>query len=191
MPTPAARSLCGAPSLPGPIGDRGSWHRVAIAAVATGVVVGLVRSVGLYGTTARTTSLAVLFSSAALIARRRSAPLPLAAALFLVAQPLAARLGYSALPGTVFSFVLALAFWLRSAQRPAAAACVASLLPLARVEGVVVLVVWALVMLGQRAIRNGLLLAAGTVARALASALVSGDLLWLWHHNPHGLLGSA
>jgi hypothetical protein len=143
---------------------------------------------------ARTTSLAFLFSTAALcalIARGRHAPLPLAAALFLIAQPLAARLGYSALPGTVFSFVLALAFWLRSAQRPAAAAWVASLLPLARLEGVVVVAVWALVMIQQRAFRNCLRLAAGTVAWALAAALVSGDALWLWHHNPYGLLGSA
>jgi len=143
---------------------------------------------------ARTTSLAFLFSTAALcalIARGRHAPLPLAAALFVIAQPLAARLGYSALPGTVFSFVLALAFWLRSAQRPAAAAWVASLLPLARVEGVVVVAVWALVMIQQRAFRNCLRLAAGTLAWALVAALVSGDALWLWHHNPYGLLGSA
>jgi len=235
MPTPATRSLHDAPSLLGPIGDRGSWLVVAIAAVATGVVVGSVRSTGFYWHDdyqhliisrlalqdprwllhvwgrplmtlayipasvagewlARTTSLAFLFSTAALcalIARRRSAPLPLAAALFLMAQPLAARLGYSALPGTVFSFVLASAFWLRSVQRPAAAAWVASLLPLARVEGVVVVAVWALVMIQQRAFRNCLRLAAGTVAWALAAALVSGDALWLWHHNPYGLLGSA
>ncbi len=142
---------------------------------------------------ARVTSLAFLAATAALAAgaaRADRAGFAAAAALFLLAQPYAALLGCSVLPGTVFSLVFAAALWLRAAGRPAQAALVASLLPLARVEGVVVLAVWGLVLLKERRPRAAALLAAGSLAWAAAAAVASGDPLWLYDHNPYGILGS-
>jgi hypothetical protein len=140
----------------------------------------------------RATSLVLLGLTAlacARIARAKGLILAPAAALMLLAQPLTARIGFSALPYTVFSLLLAIALLLRARGR-AGAVAVASLLPLARLEGIFVLVVWAVVLLRERRARLVPLLAVGVATWAAVGALMSGDWLWLWHNNPYGLLGS-
>jgi hypothetical protein len=141
----------------------------------------------------RATSL-VLFGLTGLacagVARRRVLPLPGAAALLLFAQPLAARIAFSALPYTIFSLVLAVALWLRAQNRHAAAALVVALLPLARLEGLVVLAVWGLVLLFERRFKVIPLLAAGMVGWAALGGIVHQDALWIVHSSPYGLLNS-
>ncbi len=142
----------------------------------------------------RLTSLLLLFGTATscwAIARDRGAAAAPIAALFLLAQPLTATLGFSALPATVFSFVLGVALWLRGRQRPAEAALVASLLPLARLEGFLVLLVWGLGLARERRWRLAPALLAGTAAWALIAANIFGDPLWLPHHNPYWLVGTS
>jgi hypothetical protein len=138
----------------------------------------------------RATSLVVFALTAVLcvaVARRRNVPFPVIAACLLVAQPLAARVAFSALPYTVFSLVVAGALWLRTTGRHRAAALTVSVLPLARLEGLVVVAVWAVVVVRERRWRDLPLLATGMAAWAAAGALVHGDLLWLLHANPYGI----
>lgn len=123
-------------------------------------------------------------------ARNLGMTFPVAAAFFLLAQPLASQLGFSALPQTVFSAILAVALWLRSEHRDELAAIVASLLPLARLEGMVVLAVWAVCMLLEGKRRPVPLLTIGVLLWAIIGAITSGDAIWLVHANPYGLLGS-
>lgn len=126
-----------------------------------------------------------------LIARREGRYAAPAAALFVLAQPLTTTLGYSALTETVFSFVLAAALLLRAYERPVLAALVLSLLPLARTEGAVVLVIWAFVLAYERRFQLIPLLGIGVFIWAAAGAAVYGDPLWILHANPYGGLGSS
>ena len=142
---------------------------------------------------ARATSLALFVATAVfcfLVARRHRLPVPAAAALLLLVQPLAARLSFSAMTQTLFSLVLVVALWLRAEKHPVAAALVVSLLPLARLEGLFVAAVWALALLFERKYRPIPFLAAGMGAWAIVGAITYRDALWLWHANPYGILGS-
>jgi hypothetical protein len=141
----------------------------------------------------RLTGLVLFVGSAALcadIARRRNRPAPLLAGIFLLAQPVAARLGFGAMPQTVFSLLLALALWLYVRDRLGAAALVASLLPLARLEGLVILVVLAGILWASGEWRRIPLLGAGMVAWVATAWAVFGDPLWLLHTSPYGFLGT-
>jgi hypothetical protein len=141
----------------------------------------------------RMTSLLLLLAAASLTvfaARRWGLPYPWLAAVMLVAQPLTATLGFAALPQILFSAVLAGAFALRSAGRHLASVIVISFLPLARVEGIAVLVVWAIVLILERRHRLVPLLASALVAWELCTTIVYSDPLWLYHDNPYGILGS-
>jgi hypothetical protein len=112
------------------------------------------------------------------------------AALLLLAQPVTATVAYSALPETVFSFVLACALYLRATNRSRAAAFVVSLLPLARLEGLVVVLIWAGWLLLRRRYRLIPVLGVGFAVWAIAGAIVSGDVVWIVHANPYGVFGS-
>jgi hypothetical protein len=114
----------------------------------------------------------------------------LLAGILLLAQPVAARVGFGAMPQTPFSFLLALALWLYVRDRVGAAALVASFLPLARLEGLVVLVVLAGILWASGRWRRIPLLGAGMVAWTATAWAVFGDPLWLLHHNSYGFLGS-
>lgn len=149
---------------------------------------------GLLGDTmARVTSLLLLAAAAVLVwrvARNHGTRFPALAALLLLAQPATAMMGYSALPGVLFSTVLALALWLRSRGQPALAALAAGLLPLARVEGIAVLVAWGATLVIARRWRLLPLLAIGLVAWAVARAIVYQDFFSLLKANPYGIIGS-
>ncbi len=141
----------------------------------------------------RVTSLVILLITAGLCAgtaKARGLPAVPAAAVLLLAQPLTARTGFAAVPVTVFSLVLAAALYLRATGRPRAAALVAALLPLARLEGLLVLAVWAFFLVRSGRVRIVPLLSVGMVAWALCGFAYSGDILWLAHQNPYGVLGS-
>ncbi len=116
--------------------------------------------------------------------------LPLVAAVFLLAQPLPAMIAYSALPQIVFSTLLALAFLLDVSGHPRAAALTASLLPLARVEGLVVVVVWCAWSIHRKRFLDIPFLAVGFGAWAIIGGLVYADPLWILHDNPYGILGT-
>ncbi len=103
--------------------------------------------------------------------------LPALAALFVLAQPLPAMISYSALPQIVFSTVLALAFFLDITGHPRAAAFTVSLLPLARVEGLVVIAVWCAWAVHRKRLRDIPLLAVGVAAWAVIGGLVHADPL--------------
>jgi hypothetical protein len=138
----------------------------------------------------RATSLGMFLATALLcvrIAARHRAPYPVLAGCLLLAQPLAARVAFAALPYTAFGLVLATALWLRACNRHLAAAVVVSLLPLARLEGVVVVCVWAAVMAWERRFRWLPFAAVGTVGWVAVGAIAHGDPLWILHANPHGL----
>jgi hypothetical protein len=144
-------------------------------------------------TTARVTSLLLLATAAVLCWRTASnagGRSPALATLFLVAQPSTAMMGYSALPGILFSAVLALAMWLRSRGQTAFGALAAGLLPLARVEGIVVMLAWAVLLVVTRRWRLLPLLGVGLVAWAAARAVVYQDPLSLLKGNPYGIVGS-
>jgi len=141
----------------------------------------------------RVTSLVILLLTAGLCAgtaNARGVPAAPAAAVLLLAQPVTARAGFAAVPVTVFSLVLAAALYLRATDRPRAAALVVALLPLARLEGLLVLAVWAFFLLRSGRIRIVPLLGVGMVGWALCGFAYSGDILWLAHQNPYGVLGS-
>ena len=141
-------------------------------------------------TAVRITSLVMFLATALLcvrIAARHRAPHPVLAGCLLLAQPLAARLAFAALPYTVFGLVLATALWLRAGNRHLAAAVVVSLLPLARLEGVVVVGVWVAVMAWERRFRWLPFAVAGTLGWAFLGAIVHRDLLWILHANPNGV----
>ena len=141
----------------------------------------------------RVTSLIFFFGAAALTAlaaRRWGLDHPWLAALFVLAQPLTAMIGFSALPQTVFSFVMAAALALRASGHQRSAAVVVSLLPLARLEGIVVLVVWAVVLLFERRRRFVPLLGSGLLLWWITSSIAFSDAGWLYHESPYGLLGS-
>ncbi len=138
----------------------------------------------------RLTSLVLLLATATLcwdIARRRGIPAAPTAALFLLVQPLTVRLGFAALPESVFSFVLALALWLEASGRTDRAALVVSLLPLARLEGLLVVLIWGGYLLSRRRQRELPLLAIGMASWALLALGTFGDPLWLFHHSPYGV----
>jgi hypothetical protein len=141
----------------------------------------------------RITSLLLLMVSCTLVAvtaRRWGLAHPLLGALLLLAQPLPAMIGFSVLPQTVFSTLLAGAFALRASGHHAASALVISFLPLARLEGIAVLAIWAVVLVIERRYRVVPLLVCGLVLWALCGAIVYSDPLWLYKANPYGLLGS-
>jgi hypothetical protein len=141
----------------------------------------------------RLTSLALLLTTAALVvftARRWALPHPPLAAVLLLGQPLAATLGFAAVPQTLFSALLAGGFALRAANRHAASLLLISFLPLARLDGIAVVAVWAAVVAVERRYRLLPLLACGLGAWALCGGLVYSDPLWLYRANPYGLLGS-
>ncbi|MFL5820069.1 MAG: hypothetical protein ACJ76S_05230 [Solirubrobacteraceae bacterium] len=142
---------------------------------------------------ARATSIVFLSIAAVLVgltAHRSTKRLGFMASVLLVAQPLTLMIGFSALPQMIFSLLLAAALFVRAAGRDRFAAALIGLLPLARLEGLVVVGVWALLLVRTR--RLGLLpwLAGGTAGWAALGAATSGDVLWLYHQNPYGLLGS-
>ena len=124
------------------------------------------------------------------VARTRGSLLPWLAALLFLVQPLVGTLSYAAMPQTVFGFVLAVALLLRTTGRAAPAALVVSCLPAARLEGYAVVIAWAVLLLLERRPRLVPLLAVGTATWAALGAAVHGDLLWLAHTQPYGLLGS-
>jgi hypothetical protein len=141
----------------------------------------------------RATSLLMFAVTALLcvsIARHRNVRFPVLAGTLLVVQPLAGRLAFAALPYTVFSLVLAIAFWLRATGRHRAAALTASLLPLARLDGLVAAAAWAAVAARERRWRDVPLFGAGMVGWAAVGALVHGDLLWIVDANPYGVTSS-
>ena len=142
---------------------------------------------------ARITSLTLTCVTAGLcwaIARKRGWSAAPGAALLLLAQPLTVTLAYSALPETLFSFFLALALYFRAVERQGVAALIVSLLPLARVEGLVVVMIWAGWLLLRGRIRLIPLVAVGSATWAIIGALVNGDPLWIVHANPYGIFGS-
>lgn len=141
----------------------------------------------------RVTSLVILLVTAGLCAgtaKARGLPAAPAAAVLLLAQPLTAATGFAAVPVTVFSLVLAAALYLQATGRHRSAALVAALLPLARLEGILVLAVWAFFLVRSGRVRLVPLLGVGMVAWALCGFAYSGDVLWLAHQNPYGVLGS-
>lgn len=132
----------------------------------------------------RATSLALCFVAAALCAataRRHGLAMPLLGAVLLLAQPLAATLGFSALPATLFTALLVLSFWLRARGNLVAAALVISFLPLVRLEGVAVIGLCALLALRDRQRRPLLALGAGAALWVALSALFANDPLWPIH----------
>lgn len=136
----------------------------------------------------RATSFVMLVTTAALtwrVARADGESWPAVAALCVVSQPMIAAMGLGALPGMVFSMTLAVALWLRSRGSHVAAALVVSLLPLARLEGLVVLAAWGVFLLIERRPRLVPLLATAAALWATVGALASGDPLWLIHNNPY------
>ena len=141
----------------------------------------------------RLTSLTLVLTTAGLVvftARRWALPHPLLAALLLLGQPLAATLGFAAVPQTLFSALVAGAFALRAANRHASSLLLISFLPLARLDGIAVLAVWTAVIVIERRYRLLPLLTVGLGAWALCGSLVYSDPLWLYRANPYGLLGS-
>jgi hypothetical protein len=131
----------------------------------------------------RATSLvfpAITAAACAGIARRLDMSIAPAAALLLIAQPLTATIGYSALPATIFSLVLAIALWLRVAGHHVAAVLVVSFLPLARLEGLLVLGVWALVLAWERRVWLYPFLCVGVALWAAAGALCQRYCQILW-----------
>lgn len=104
-----------------------------------------------------------------------------AAGVLLLAQPFTVVLFYGAMPEVVLSVLLALALFLRVRHHRAASLTVASLLPLARLEFLLVLLVWAAVELvaDRAAWRQLPLLGAGMVAWWGAATIQSGNPLHL------------
>ena len=124
------------------------------------------------------------------IARLQGTRVPVVAGCLLLVQPVAARVAFSALPYTVFSLVLALGLWLRAAGRHRAAALMIALLPLARLEGLVVVAAWSVVTARERRWRDLPLLGVGMLAWAAVGAVVHHDLLWIADANPYGVTSS-
>ncbi len=143
---------------------------------------------------ARVTSLLLAGLAAVLcvatVRRLGARTLPAVAALFLLAQPLPAMIAYSALPEIVFSTLLALALFLDASGHPRAAAFTVSLLPLARVEGLVVVVVWCGWSIHRKRFVDIPLLAIGFAAWAIVGGIVYADPRWIQHDNPYGILGT-
>jgi len=137
----------------------------------------------------------VLISVAALCCygRRRAlgSSVALLAPVSLLALPLMARLSFTALPYAPFACVLGLALWLEARGRQLAAAVVVSMLPLARLEGLVVIIVWAVWLAWQRRWLLVPVVGLGVVMWALIGAVTHSDLLWILHGSPYGVSGSA
>jgi hypothetical protein len=123
-------------------------------------------------------------------ARALRQPLPLIAGIFVLAQPLTAQLSFGALPQVLFSVVLATALFLRARDHWLASLLVASLLPLARLEGVVVLGVWAVVLFWERHWWRVPALATGVLGWAVVGAVRYRDTFWLLHANRFVTLSS-
>lgn len=141
----------------------------------------------------RATSLILFGLTAGLcvsMARHQHTRYPVVAGCLLLVQPLAARLAFSALPYTAFSLVLASALWLRTTGRHRAAALTIALLPLARLEGLVVALAWGVVAARERRWRDLPLLGVGMASWAGVGALVHRDLFWIAHANPYGVTSS-
>lgn len=133
---------------------------------------------------ARATSIALLCVAAAAVwAIQRRQPLALGAVVLLLAQPTTAQLAFGAMPQTLFSAVLGLALLLRERGHVAAAAALASLLPLARLEGVVVVAVWAVALLVESRWTRVPLLGLGIACWWVGSVVAYRDPLWLLHSN--------
>jgi hypothetical protein len=118
-----------------------------------------------------------------------------AAGILLLAQPYLVVLSYGAMPELPFCVILSVALLLRARRHPTAALLVASLLPLARLEGVVVIAMWALVEWRSGHWRRSPLLGAGIVAWAVIGGLAHHDALWLVSKNEflasHAQYGAA
>jgi hypothetical protein len=136
---------------------------------------------------ARVTSLLLLGGGAACVAAAAKASgrrFPWLAALFLLAQPLTIRLGYSAMPQILFVALYAAGLALRARGRNLAAAVVLALLPLARLEGIVALAVMGALALRERRPHHVLVLGWALALWVIAAWATYGDPLWLLHANP-------
>ena len=106
-----------------------------------------------------------------------------AAGLLLLAQPLFGIVSFGAMPQLPFAVVLAAALYLRRSPYPVASLVVASFLPLARLEGIVIVGIWFVLELLARRFKTAPLLGIGVVLWALLGWIAYGDPLWLWKAN--------
>jgi len=91
----------------------------------------------------------------------------------------------SALTEPLNALMVALVLLLFASERKTAALLVASLLPLVRSEGYVIIAAIALYLLLTHSWRLLPLLACGTLLLAMAGWALSGDALWIVHSNPY------
>jgi len=115
---------------------------------------------------------------------------PVVAAGFVLAQPFFLRFSYGALPGVLFAAVLAWFLFEEARGRPGRAAVVCALLPLARVEGVLVVVVYAVVLLMRGERRRAVVPFAGLALWNLGGWIATGSILFLIDANPYPVTGS-
>jgi len=131
--------------------------------------------------------LAVLWTGRAAHRRGLSGPVTAAA---MLAQPIFSSFAFGALPGTLFAALLARLLLEDARGRHRSAAIVAALLPLARVEGVLIVVVYALTLWRRGERRLAAVPFAGLAAWNLAGWAVTGELLFLLTANPYPAVGS-
>ena len=159
----------------------GIWGRPAVTAAYVPAAAGGMWSVHLEGAIVLgATTVAVMGLARALGLRAWPA-----AGILLLAQPFTVLLAYGAMPEPIFALLLATALLLRRTGHHLSAVLVASLLPLARLEGVVVLAVWAVVEMWERSWRwrTSPLLASGVVGWAVVGGAAHHQPLWLLTSN--------
>lgn len=115
---------------------------------------------------------------------------PMVAAAAVVAQPFLFRFAFGALPGVLFAAVLAWFLHEEERGRPGRAAVAAALLPLARVEGVLVVAAYALALLRRGERRLALVPFAGLAVWNVGGWIVTGSPLFLLDANPYPVTGS-
>lgn len=106
-----------------------------------------------------------------------------AAGILLLAQPLFAILSFGVMPQLPFCILLAAALLLRRTRFSTASLVVASFLPLARLEGIVVVAVWFVLEVVARRYKTAPLLGVGVALWALLGWIAYHDPLWLWKAN--------
>jgi len=134
---------------------------------------------GVEVTTALCTALTALLVG--LTARRLRIPRPWTASVLFAAQPLVVQLSHSALAEPVGALVLALALWAWYGRSPGLALAAAGWLPLARIEGGVILLGFLAVGWGRVSWRARVLAVAPLVVWNLLGWMASGDPMFVVH----------
>lgn len=120
------------------------------------------------------------------LAKRLSLPYPLLALLLVVLAPFFAAILMSGLTEPLFGLVLILSVYLFFTEKPIAAACVISLIPFCRTEGVIFLPLFALAFLVCKHYKALPFLAVGSVGMGIAGAWAhDGDLFWIITRAPY------